>query len=396
MDIPAGWRRQRLIAAVGVAQILSWGSSYYLLAILARPMAADTGWPFAWIIGGVSIGLLVAGLAAVRVGHAIERHGGRPVLATSAGLIATGLGTLSLSPSLPVYLLGWIVLGMGMGAGLYDAAFSSLGRIFGDKARSAITTLTLWGGFASTVCWPISAYLVETIGWRGACATYAAVQLVIVLPLYLVVIPREPARDASAKDAKPAGGSPGDLLSARRKIAFAILAAMMTISGTVAALLSVHFIAMLQAGGLSLAAAVATGTLLGPAQVASRIVEMVSGGRHHPMWTLGISVTLSAGGLVLLWLGFAIPAVALVAYGAGNGLWSIARGTVPLRLFGSVGYAVLLGRLATPSLIAQAAAPFVGALLLDGLGPEGTLSVLVALASANVAGAVALRAASRA
>lgn len=388
-DISRG-RRHRIVGAIGIAQILSWGSSYYLLAILARPMTDETGWPFAWIIGGISIGLLAAGLCAVRVGRAIERHGGRPVLAVSSGLLATGLAILAFSPTFPVYFLGWVVLGTGMAAGLYDAAFSTLARLFGDTARSAITALTLWGGFASTVCWPISAFLVETIGWRGTCATYAVIQIAVVLPLYLLVLPRERHRGVSATTPRPSTASTGEVPAERRSIAFVILAAMMTISGTVAALLSVHIIAMLQAGGLTLAAAVATGTLLGPAQVASRIVEILSGGRHHPMWTLGVSVTLSAGGIVLLWLGFTIPAVALIAYGAGNGLWSIARGTVPLRLFGSSRYAVLMGKLATPSLIAQAAAPFIGAMLLETIDTSGTFTVLVGLALANVAGAAAL------
>ncbi len=388
--MPPG-RRHLIIGAIGIAQILSWGSTYYLLAILARPMAADTGWPFAWIIGGVSLGLLAAGLAALRVGRAIERLGGRPVLATSAGLIAAGLALLAMSPGIPFYLLGWIVLGAGMAAGLYDAAFSTLGRIFGATARGAITSLTLWGGFASTVCWPISAFLVETLGWRGTCAVYAAVQLGVVLPLYLFLLPREETRDGSARSSIASAASTGEVPSDRRSVAFAILAAMMTISGMVSALLSVHIIAMLQAGGLALAAAVATGALIGPAQVGARVVEMMAGGRHHPIWTLAASVGLSSVGIVLLWLGFPVPALALIAYGAGNGLWSIARGTVPLSLFGSAGYAVLMGKLATPSLIAQAAAPSIGAVLLVGIGAEGTLAVLAALALANIADAVVLR-----
>ncbi|SIR37855.1 hypothetical protein SAMN05421641_1501, partial [Paracoccus thiocyanatus] len=150
-------RRWPVISALGIVQIFAWGSSYYLLAVFASPIAADTGWSLSWIVGGLSLGLFVAGMASPRVGEAIRHHGGKPVLALSALLLAAGLLILATAPVLPVFIAGWIVLGIGMGAGLYDAAFATLGGIYGREARSAITTLTLWGGFASTVCWPLSA-----------------------------------------------------------------------------------------------------------------------------------------------------------------------------------------------------------------------------------------------
>jgi MFS family permease len=149
-----------VITALGLAQILAWGSSYYLPAVVAKPVAMATGWPLAWIVGGLSLGLLVAGLVSPHVGDMIERHGGRPVLAASSGLLALGLIGLALAPNLPTYLASWLVIGLGMGAGLYDAAFATLGRLYGQEARVAIATLTLFGGFASTACWPLSAFLV--------------------------------------------------------------------------------------------------------------------------------------------------------------------------------------------------------------------------------------------
>jgi MFS family permease len=158
-----------VISALGLTQILAWGSSYYLPTVLARPIAANTGWPFTWVVGGLSLGLLVSGLASRQVGRAIERHGGRPVLVTSALLLAIGLSTLALAPDIAIYLAAWTILGLGMGAGLYEAAFSTLGRLYSLNARSAITSLTLWGGFAATVCWPLSAFLVHVVGWRSTC-----------------------------------------------------------------------------------------------------------------------------------------------------------------------------------------------------------------------------------
>lgn len=388
---PAAGRR-RTIAALGVTQILAWGSTYYLLAVLAGPIVADTGWSRATVIGGVSLGLFVSGLAAIAVGRGIERFGGRPVLAASSVLIGAGLGLLALAPSEAVYLGAWIVLGAGMGAGLYDAAFSTLGRLYGRDARSAITALTLWGGFASTVCWPLSAALVESFGWRGACLVYAALQVVVALPLHLLAVP-----DASRGATKLGSPSPTDLVPAPApRLAFPLLAVILTTGGAISALISIHLIGILQAGGLSLAAAVGLGALIGPAQVGARVVEMISGGRYHPIWTLAAACILITGGLVLLGFGGSVAALALIGYGAGNGVWSIARGAVPLAVFGPTGYAVLMGRLAMPSLIAQALAPFGGALLLAA-HPAPTVLMILALAStANLAATCLLWAVTRA
>jgi predicted MFS family arabinose efflux permease len=372
-------RRRLLIPALGLNQILSWGSSYYLLAVLAGPIAADTGWPPPWIVGSLSAGLLVAGLVSPRVGRLIARHGGRPVLATSVALITTGLALLALAPNLAVFVSAWLIVGVGMGAGLYDAAFSTLGRIYGSRARGAITTLTLWGGFASTVCWPISAYLVQTVGWRGTCLTFAAIHLGLSLPMILVAIPREVA--TVAPDA--AGSSAGVLIPAERR-SFLLLMSIMTLGGIIASVVSVHLLTLLQEQGSSLAVAVSLGALIGPAQVGGRVVEMAFKERHHPIWTLLAAVSFMALGIVLLWAGFPLVALALVLYGVGNGIYSIARGTLPLALFGPERYPPLVGRIARPTLIAGAIAPSLAAVVLSRTGADATLAVMAAIALLNV------------
>lgn len=383
---------RRVVSALGVIQILAWGSSYYLLTILGGPVATATGWRYDFVIGGVSLGLLVAGLASVRVGALIDRHGGRLVVASAAVLLASGLTLLAAAPSLPVYFLGWIVMGLGMGAGLYDAAFATLGRIYGREARRAITELTLWGGFASTVCWPLSAWLVEAFGWRGACLAYAGLHLAVTLPLALFVLPRGPGPRAPAaegrQDAAPRAG---------RRVLVALLAAILTGTAVVAAIVSVHLVALLAPSGIPLAGAVALGMLVGPAQVGARVVDFALGSRHPPIWTMIAAASLIAAGLGLLWSGAGFAAAALLAYGAGNGLWSIARGALPLALFGPAGYAALMGKLARPSLIAQALAPTLGAIVLARFGPEALLGLVAALALTGVAAVLALwRAASAA
>lgn len=372
--------RRVIVTTLGLTQIMAWGSSYYLPAVIGPAVSARTGWPFPWVIGSLSLGLLVAGLISPHVGAAIERHGGRMTLAFSAVCLGIGQAVLAASPNLPIFVAGWLIMGFGMGAGLYDAAFGTLGRLYGRGARSTITSLTLFGGFASTVCWPISAFLLDAFGWRGVCMVYAAIQLLMALPAYLLVLPRGvPAEPPVAAAATPEAG-----LAPRSLPLMATLAASITLSAVISSTLSVHLLTVLQSTGLALAAAVGLGALVGPSQVGARAVEMAIARYHHPIWTKLASVAFVIFGVAALWTGLPMLPVALALYGAGIGLESIARGTLPLALFGASGYAKLMGRLAMPSLIAQAAAPSLGALLLGHVGASGLLSVLLGLALVNV------------
>ena len=372
--------RWPVICALGVMQILAWGSTYYLPAVLAEPIARDTGWPLAWIVGGLSVGLLVAALASPRVGAVIQARGGRPVLALAALVLAAGLTILGLAPSLPVFLAGWVLLGFGMGCGLYDPAYATLGRLYGANARSAITHLTLLGGFASTVCWPLSAFLAAQVGWRGACFAYAGLHLAVTLPLVLAFIPPAPGTAATARSGVQAAPS----LEPGQRRAVLLMMGVLVLGGAIMALVSVHLITLLQARGVALAAAVTYGGLIGPSQVAARLIEIAGRGRYHPLWTLTAAFTLVGLGLSLLAAHWSDIALALILYGAGNGVYSIARGTVPLALFGPDHYAGLVGRLARPGLVAQAAAPPLGAVLFSRLGADGLLAALALMALANL------------
>ena len=381
---PPGEPRLAVTAAIGIGQILAWGSSYYLPAVLSGPVARATGWPQGWVIGGLSLGLLTSGLVSPRVGHFIQRFGGRPVLAASALLLAAGHLVQATAPNLPVFILSWLLLGLGMGAGLYDPAFATLARLYGKNARSAITQVTLFGGFASTVCWPLSAFLVEQIGWRGTGFAYASINIGIVLPLYWFAIPCEAPHIASSAIAHPdAAGKPR--ATSRNKPALILLGAGFTVASVIMTVIAVNVLTLLQARGLTLAEAVWLGALIGPAQVGARVLEAMFGRRQHPLWSLLASVLLVTIGLCMLRLGPpAIIGAGFVLYGAGSGIRSIARGTVPLALFGHEGYAVLLGWLAMPVLVATAISPSLGAFLVAQLGADETLTVLIIAAVLNV------------
>ena len=294
-DPPLTSSRTVVVSTLGAAQILAWGSSYYLITVLAKPIAADTHWPMEWIVGALSAALLVAGLVSPLVGRRIEARGGRPVLVASAMLLAAGLAVIGLAPTLPVFIGGWVVLGLAMGTGLYDPAFAALGRLYGEHARSAITHVTLWGGLASTVCWPLSAFLVERVGWRGTCLAYAAIAALVVLPLYTFGLPRE-------APAPPALAGPR---AARARLsgqwfALVVFAAIMTLASVITTVVAVELLILLQARGLSLAAAVGLAALFGPAQVGARVAQAAVGDRFHPIWTLVISSIGVTVGLAML------------------------------------------------------------------------------------------------
>ena len=376
------------IIAVGFTQIFAWGATYYLLTVLAEPIAADTSWPKVWVIGGYSISLLVAGLISPYVGSAIQHHGGRLVLAASSAILALGLGGLAISSNLTVYLISWIILGLGMGSGLYDAAFAMLGRAYGSAARYSITAITLIAGFSSTICWPLSVYLLEQWGWRGVCLFYSTLHLLVCLPIHLALTPTGTLNLSGAKEAETAARP-----DVRIKLDLYLLALALTTISVISAIVSVYLIVLLEASGEARETAVALAALLGPSQVVARLAEMLFGRYYQPIWTLVVATGLMAAGLGLLAVNMFPLGIGVVFYGGGIGIAWVARGTLPLALFGPEEYAALMGRLAFPSLLAQAASPSLGALLLDAYGARATLIALFTLAILTVAAAVRLKAA---
>ncbi|YCH28800.1 MFS transporter [Erwinia sp. D4-22] len=366
------------ILLLGVVQIIAWGGSFYIMAVLAAPISRETGWSQQWIYGALSLAILVSGMLAPLSGRIIARTGGRAMLAASGGILALGLTLVGLSHTLWLFLLAWTIIGVGMAMGLYDALFATLGTLYGGTARRAITSITLISGFCTTLVWPFCALLIAWLGWRHACFAYAALLLISVFPAYLYSLPAGGGQTSGAARNKMSGKQaaiPRDL--------FWLLCAIFTLASVVMTAVSVQLITLLQSQGYTLAAALAISAVLGPCQVASRVVDMAFR-RGHPVWTTLFSVGLVALGLVMLALFPQLALIGMLLYGAGNGLRAIVRGTLPLALVKPEEYAIIAGRMARPALIGQALTPLIGGWIFQHFGAQATLLLLCVLALLNV------------
>jgi MFS family permease len=371
-------RRLGVIAALGTAQTLAWGSSYYLPAILADPIAHDLGISSNWFFAAFSASLVISGLLGPRVGRQIDRVGGRQVLCISNLVLALGLALLGASTSICAMSAAWLLLGIGMGLGLYDAAFGALGRIYGSNARSAITGITLVAGFASTVSWPLSSLGLETIGWRETCYAWALAHMVIGLPLNLALPRAEAVNVAEGPVEKPR--IPIDRTMVLLSFAFAA-------AWTVTSAMAAHLPRIVEAFGATSAQAVFAGMMIGPAQVGARVMEASLLNRFHPIVSTRLAcITHPIGACVIGIFGGGAAAAFALLHGAGNGILTIARGTLPLAMFGPENYAYRLGLIGAPSRICQALAPLAFGLLIE---PMGRLVVVVS-AGLSLAALVAL------
>jgi len=378
----------RIITGLGITQIIGWGTTYYALGALSPDIAADRGWSKTLIFGGFSVALLLSGLISRAAGRAIDTYGGRRVMAAGSILAAIGCLVLGLAETHWTYIAGWLVLGPAMRLTLYDAAFPSLAQVAGPGSRRAISYLTLYGGLASTVFWPLSLVLSENLGWRNAFLVYALLQLAICLPIHWFLLVDRPLHAPGGDDTggdRPLTRAPA-LIGGDRMHAMAAFAAAIALNGLVFSSISAHVVPLFQSLGYGAAAAVTLAALIGPAQVASRIGDIMAGHRIK-VTTLGlIAVGLLPAALAIFAGGaFTLPAALVFAliYGMSNGLMTIAKGVVPLALFGREGYGLILGTIATPQLVLNALAPTLFAYVLDQTGPRNglLLALLVSLLS---------------
>jgi MFS family permease len=352
----------RAVLVLGVTQILAWGALFYPPVLTVPLIAADRGWSITFAMSGFSLALFTAGLVSPRVGTLIDRHGGHRVMPIGSVIAALGLVALAYASHPAVYLAVWILLGVAIAMSLYDPAFSTLGRIFGADARQPITALTLAGGFASTVSWPATQFLIQNVGWSGAYLAYAVLLAGVAAPLHAFALPRSRRRASTHLEARPVARAP--LLAAKGLPFFALLA-------------------IFSRAGMDPATVVVIGALFGPSQVLARIGELVFARRVHPL-----NVARFAVGMLLLAFAlfamFGISVVVatafMVVFGMANGLVTIARGAVPLALFGAAGYGHIMGRIGRAFLVMQAIAPFALAFAAEHSSDASVLATVAAFA----------------
>ena len=371
----------RAVTVLGVTQILAWGTVFYPPVMTVPLIAADRGFSFTFAMGGFSAGLLAAGFVSPTVGGLIDRYGGHRVMPFGSLAGAAGLVALTYASHPVAYFAVWMVLGAAMAASLYDPAFATLGRIFGAKARQPITVLTLAGGFASTVSWPATYALLQPLGWQGTYLVYAALLAFVAAPLHALALPRTRA----THDIVPAEGvvTPPPVRPATG-VAFLLVVAAFAAYSFVPSGLSAHLLAIFQRAGLEPHVVVLIGMLFGPSQVAARLCEFIFARNIHPLMMARFAVGMLVSSFALLWLfGFSTAAAVLFAvmFGIANGLITIARGAVPLALFGSVGYGRIIGRIARPALVITAVAPVVIAAVAERASDPVALAVAAAFAA---------------
>jgi MFS family permease len=362
------YQQRKIIAILGLTQIISWGSIYYAFGILAPEIQHEFGWSAEIVFGAFSWSLLVAGTVTTPVGMLLDRFGGRFVMTSGSLVAGIGLILIGLSHSIVIYFLAWTLLGVAMALVLYEAAFATINREFDSGARKAISTLTLFGGFASTLFWPLTLWLDSHIGWRDTCLVYGAIQLGLCLPAHWMMDARR--HDSPSHDHAVGEASHSSLREALRHPAFWKLALAFAANAFIFSAMSVHVIPIMHQLGHPMAVAVWCAALIGPMQVLGRVLEMAFAHRTRPRTVGQIAFALLPAALLALWaLGAHQWALALFCglYGLSNGILTIVRGTIPRELFGRKHYGAISGAMAGPSLIAKAAGPLAIAFII-GMG----------------------------
>jgi MFS family permease len=375
------------VLALSVTQIVSWGSSYFIPAVLARQIGADLDLPVAVVFSGITIMLVVGSLIGPALGRRTDRIGPRDILVVGSVLMALGLAFLGLSTGLASYVLAWSLIGLAMPMVLTQTPFAAVAQLMPHAARRALGWLTLLGGLGPPIALPFLATMEPILGWRGVCFVLAAAQILICVPLHAAL--RVDPENLTAGDGEGSNGGDGLVDPARRRRAFLVIGIAFACTGFVSWGLPVQMVAIGEALGMELALAVGIASLMGPAQMVSRGLETAFGQRMPildvGLWSaavIGIACALppvfGGGGFVY--------ALCVIGYGLGTGAMTIVRVVAPLAVFGRRGYAEIMGKLNLPLNLIFAAAPFLLSISLAELGPVPTLTLCAALTAICFAG----------
>ena len=383
-------RRSMVIWGLGLTQIIGYGTLYYSFSILAPAMAKDFDWPQEWVFGIFSASLLAGGVAAPSIGRRMDQHGAGQMMALGSVIAACALALCALAPGRIPFIAGMVAMEIASAFVLYSAAFAALVQITPQTAQRSITHLTLIGGFASTLFWPITSELHRYLTWREVYLAFAALNLIVCLPVHCWLartVRAESARQGQALT-KRVAAIEGSIDASDRRRAFTLMCLGFALQGFVLSALLVHMVPLLTAVGLG-ASAVMVGTLFGPSQVFSRFINMLVGRGLSPLALAVISAAFLVAGLTVLlstapW--FSGGVVFAILFGLGSGLASIVQGSLPLALFGSDGYGALLGRISAIRLTVSALAPFLFSVLMAHVGTWPALSVAIVL---GIGGAIA-------
>lgn len=377
------------VGTIGTVQIIAWGTSFYSLGVLGKPVVADTGWSNSTVFGGLTVGLLVSAIISTPVGTAIDRLGARTVMSLGCIILAIALGWLATVQHQWTYFTAWAVIGLGMRMTLYDAAFAAMVQVAPHNGRRTIAYLTLFGGFASTVFWLIGHELVTRFDWRQTYLIFAALNLCICLPLCLIGLARRQHESPTSQEHPPITTAPetAPLEGRARTIAMVLFCVVMSGNAMVFGVGAVHLVGLLEASGVALAAAVTIASFKGIAQVAGRLWEIIWGRKIAPVGLGRLAVALLPLSFIVLlgasadWL---TAAIFTVIFGVSNGLITVVRGAVPLALFGVEGYGRILGIIATPVLVFNALSPMLFALIVDASGYRTGTWLLLVIAVASM------------
>jgi predicted MFS family arabinose efflux permease len=367
-------------AGLGFTQIVGWGTTFLMPAVLGRHIGESLGLASEVVFAGITVMFGVGSLLAPLVGRLIDRSGARTIMASGSALYAVSFTALAFAQGLVSYLLCWAAMGIASTLALSTPSSIALAQVAGPSARRAIAMLAIVGGFASTVFWPLSGALDVALGWRGTLLVYAAIHLFACLPVHLLVLPRQPPAHHLAAAANPvASGVPSEV----RSRAFLLLSITLSSGAFVFTGAMVHMIELMRGLGHAAASAVVLASLIGPSQVTVRVFELLFGHRYSIMnsavfgsaaLVLGLGAALIDGG------SFVVALVCIVSYGIANGLKAVQRATLPLALFGRSQFGAYMGRLALPQGIVSASAPPVIAAVLSGWGASGALWLIFAAA----------------